>query len=290
MKPNWSYSRFSTFTSCQNKYLLNYIKELVVVGKEIEVQSKGLALHSIMEFMNSKLSYDELISLAQKNIGEREFDKEKYPVIKTLPRIWEWWREFVIPYENQGFTLLKESWENGTIAEKKIVGALDTLLIKEDTREVRIYDFKTPKNANASSYQKQLILYAYLIGKRLEIDNIPKHIKLFVFFPMADLKDEELTDSELAKKQAMKMMKQIIYTKDDIDKIIHEFEEIIKLESTIDWEKADPRQTAQISFSCQWCSFCGMKKYCPISYESGFRAPRSAKVFTKEEYEKQKNS
>jgi hypothetical protein len=287
--PRWSYSRFSTFSSCQNKYNLSYQKELSVIGKEIAVQHKGLAFHEIAEMMNSKLSYEELMIMAQKKIDGKEFDQEKFPVIKAIPRLWEWWQEFVTPFENQGYQLKKESWENGIIADKKIVGALDTLLIDEIKKEVRIYDFKTPKTPNASNYSKQLILYAYLIGTRLGIKNISEHVKLFVFFPLANLKDEELTDKAEAKKQAMKMMKQIDFTEDDIYNVVTEFEEIIKLDATIDWENADPRMLAQLNFTCSWCDFAGNKQYCPISYESGCRFPRKAKVITKEERDAQKN-
>jgi len=287
--PKWSYSRFSTFQSCRNKYNLQYIKELIVIGKEVEVADKGLSFHQIAEQMNSKISLEELTSIAIKDLKDREFDQEKYPILKAIPRLYCWWHEFIIPFENQGFTLYKETWERGIILEKPIVGALDTLLINDKTKEVRIYDFKTGKKPDASSYKNQLLLYAYLIGKRLNIEKISEKIKIFVFFPLANIDDNEVTNIDLAKKQSMKMMKQIIYSEEDVLKTLSEFEEIIKEDSTINWEKADPRIDAKISFACSWCNFAGSKQYCPISYDSGCRFPRKAQIMTKEEYEKIKN-
>jgi hypothetical protein len=281
----WSYSRFSTFNSCQNKYYLQYIKELVVIGKEIEVQDKGLSVHQIAEQMNSKLSFEELMEIAKKDLGERSFDQEKFPVIKAIPRLYEWWQEFIVPYEQKGFELKKESWERGIIANQPIVGALDTLLINEKSKDIRIYDFKTAKTPNASTYQKQLILYAYLIGKRLNIDNISDKVKIFVFFPLANIIEEEVSNKEIAKKQAMKMMKQIIYTDEDIINIILEFEDIIKKDLTIDWNNINPMEIAQLSYGCSWCNFAGNKQYCPLSYNSGLRFSRKAKVLTKQEKE-----
>jgi hypothetical protein len=283
--PRWSYSRLSTFSSCRNKYNLVYQKELVVIGKEIAVQDKGLSLHQIAEQMNSSLSFENLIEIAKKDLEGRSFDQEKFPILKSIPRLYEWWQEFIVPFEQKGFKLEKEHWENGTLLDKKIVGALDTLLINEITKDIRIYDFKTAKTPNISTYQKQLILYAYLIGTRLGIKNISEKVKLFVFFPLANVLDEETTDKEIAKKQAMKMMKQIIYTNEDITNIVSEFEEIIKEDTTINWEIADPINDAQLSFSCSWCDFAGNKQYCPLSYNSGLRFPRKAKVITKAEKE-----
>jgi hypothetical protein len=283
LNPRWSYSRFSTFSSCQNKYNLTYQKELVVVGKEIAVQDKGLSVHQIAEQMNSNLSYEELLEIAKKDLEGRAFDQEKFPILKAIPRLYEWWQEFIVPFEKNNFKLEKEHWERGTLLDKQVVGALDTLLINEISKDIRIYDFKTAKTANASTYQKQLIFYAYLIGTRLGIRNIPEKIKLFVFFPLANLLNEEVSDREIAKKQAMKMMKQIIYTNDDINTIVSEFEDIIKKDETIEWEKSDARETAQLSFYCSWCDFAGNKQYCPLSYESGCRFPRKAKIIHKNE-------
>jgi hypothetical protein len=270
---------------------LSYRQELSVIGREVAVQDKGLSIHQIAEQMNSSLSYEELLKIAQKDLEGRNFDQEKFPVIKVIPRLYEWWQEFIVPYEKKGFKLFKESWERGTIAEKPVVGALDTCLINESTKEVRIYDFKTPKTPNVSNYQKQLLLYANLIGERLGIANKSEKIKLFIFFPLADMKDDEFSDREIAKKQAMKMMKQIVYTDEDINNVISEFENIIKEDLSLEWDKLSPKDLAQLSFSCSWCDFLGHREYCPLSYESSYRFPRKAKVLTKaerEEYEKTK--
>jgi hypothetical protein len=291
-KPNqkWSHSRFNTFNTCKNKYKLQYLAQLIVTGKEIEVTDKGLSLHNIAEQMNSKISLEELIEIAKKDLEERKFDQEKFPILKIIPRFFEWWQEFVIPFENNGFKLYKESWEKGTILDKNVVGALDTLLINESTKEIRIYDFKTPKTPNTASYKNQMLLYAFLISRRLKIDNIAEKIKIFIFFPLANIDDDEINNKELAKKQAMKMMKQIIFSDEDIRKIITEYETMIIEDESIDWSLANPMEDAKLGYYCSWCQFAGSKKYCPVSYESGCRLSRSVKIMTKEEYEKTKNS
>jgi hypothetical protein len=290
MNNRWSYSRFSTYSSCKNKYFLTYIKELIVIGKESELADKGLSFHEIAEQMNSQISYEDLIEIAKKDLAGRAFDQEKYPVLKAIPRLYQYWQEFIILYEQTGFKLYKENWERGIIGGKNIVGALDTLLINEETKEVRIYDFKTGKTANTSGYKNQLLLYAYLIGKRLGITDFASKIKLFVFFPLAGLLDEETTDETVAKKMANKMMKQIVYSNEDVQENILNFEIIIAEDAKTDWENQDPMKTAQMSYACSWCNFAGSKQHCPVSYMSGCRFPRSAKIMTKEEYEKTKTT
>lgn len=287
--PRWSYSRFSTFKSCKNKYKLQYLDQFVVIGREVDVADKGLSIHQIAEQLNSEMTFEQLMDIAKKDLETRSFDQEKFPVIKAIPRLWEWYQEFIVPFEKSGFRLYKESWERGIIEEQNFVGALDTLLIKEETNDIRIYDFKTAKTANASTYKSQLYLYTYLIAKRLGIEDFSNKIKLFVFFPLSDLKDEEVSDKEFAKKQAMKMMKQIVFTNEDILSNIEDIRSSIIEDSKTDWANSDPRELAQMSYSCSWCGFCGNKTYCPLSYESGLRFPRKASVLTKESADKLKN-
>jgi len=281
--PRWSASRFGTYTGCKNKYNIVYQKELVVVGKENSLAAKGLSFHEIAEFMDSTKTLKQLTSFAKKHLKDVTFDQEKYPVIKTIPRFYLWWQEYIKKFEEQGFELFRENWEYGKIDESPIVGAVDVLLINRKTKEVKIIDYKTASQAKIAGYENQLILYAYLLSKRLKIkeEDITKKIETYVFFPMAGLKDEEATDTEIAQKMMMKSMKQLVYSLDDVDNTLAEFRGIIKESESIDWEKSNPKDNATMSFACSFCDICGHQVLCPLSYEAKLRFPRKAKIYLK---------
>lgn len=279
----WSYSRFSTYKSCKNKYFLTYIKKLTVVGLKEELASKGLSFHEIAEKMNSNLSLEELMNIAKKDLEERDFDQSEFPILQTIPRLYQFWQNFIIPYENQGYKLIKESEEFGKIGDTDLIGYIDSLLINEQEKKAIILDFKTGKTPNTSSYKSQLLLYAYMIGKKLGITNFADNIKLYVFFPLASSSEEESSNSDLAKEMALKMIKRIIYTNEDVENNINDFDAILKEEKELDWEKQNITDLSNFSFACNWCPFAGNKQYCPLSYERGKRFLRSAKVLTREE-------
>jgi hypothetical protein len=281
MNNRWSASRFSCFTGCKQKYYLTYIRELVVIGREAEVATKGLSFHQIAEEMDSSKSEQDLFTIAEKILDEANFDKEKYPVIKSIPRFYLWWQTYIKPYEDKGWTLSKENWENGKIDESPLVGAIDVLLISPDKKEAIIIDYKTAATAKADGYKQQLLLYTYMIAKRLKIKDYTK-IKCYVFFPLSGLKEENNDDPKKTTEIMMqKTMKQILFTSEDVDATISEFKQIVDASSKTDWDHWDSTTGSTLSYSCSFCAFLGNKECCPESYNHSFRFPRRAKVLTK---------
>jgi len=281
--PRWSASRFGTFKGCKNKYNIVYIKELVVSGRESPLAAKGLSFHEIAEWMDSSKTLRGLTTFAKKKLKDATFDQEKYPIIKAIPRFYYWWQDYIKKYEEQGFELFRENWEYGKIDEHNVIGAIDVLLINPKTKEVKIVDYKTSSQAKLNGYENQLLLYVYLLSKRLKIkeEDITKKIETYGFFPLAGLKDEELSDPEIAKKMMMKNMKQLVYTIEDVDNALKEFRDIIKESDNTDWENIDPKEAATMSFACSFCDACGHQLLCPISYQAGLRFPRKAKIHLK---------
>jgi hypothetical protein len=286
MNNRWSASRFGTWLGCKQKYKLVYNDELVVIGRDAEVATKGLAFHEIAEHMDSTKTEADLYEMAKEVLGTKDFDQEKYPVIKAIPRFYMWWQEYVKKYEDQGYTLYRENWENSKLDDKPLVGAIDVLLINEKTKDVRIYDYKTGSTAKIAGYENQLLLYVYMIAKRLGISDYSK-LQTYLFFPLAGLKDENNEDpKKTTEKMMLKTMKQLIFTEQDVNDVITNFKNIINETESIDWDKWDAVQNATMSFACSFCSFVGHSKHCPLSYASNCRFPRKAVVMTKEEAKK----
>jgi hypothetical protein len=262
---------------------LTYERELVVVGREAELAQKGLSFHQIAEAMDSTKTEQDLYDLAKKILDDSTFDQEKYPVIKSIKRFYLWWQVYIKAYENAGWTLYKETWENGKLVDKPLVGAIDCLLVAPDKKSAIIIDYKTAATAKADSYKDQLLLYAWMVAKRLHIDDYT-NVKCYVFFPLAGLKDEDENDSKKTAEVMMyKMMKQILFTNQDVEAVVSNCENIIKDADNLNLENWDSQKNATMSFSCSFCPFLGNKEYCPESYAHSFRFPRKAKVYTKTE-------
>jgi hypothetical protein len=284
----FSASRFGTYLGCKTKYKHVYQSELVVVGREAEVALKGTSFHLIAEKMEIGWTLDQLYDYAKEILGQQTFDQEKYPVIKSIPRFYRWWQEYVEPAVADGFKLYKENWENSSLNGKALCGAIDVLLINDKTKEVKIFDYKTAASAKLDGYEGQLLLYAYMISKRLKIAeaDIPSKIKLYLFFPLAGIKTEDPDDADKVEKNMLKNVKQLIYTAKDVSEKIAQFAAIIDEDEKTDWDALDLKQNATMNFTCGFCQFCGHPRYCPLSYESGLRFPRKALVMPKDEYKK----
>jgi hypothetical protein len=265
---------------------LTYEDQLVVIGREAELATKGLSFHQIAEAMDSSKTEQNLYDLAKKILDEADFDQEKYPVIKSIPRFYKWWQTYIKANEDKGYTLHKENWENTKIGDKPIVGAIDCLLISKDRKSAIIIDYKTAATAKADSYKSQLLLYSWMVANRLKIKDYTQ-IKCYVFFPLAGLKEEDNSNPKKTTEIMMqKTMQQILFTNDDVERVVTEFKQIIKDTETVDWKNWDPAKNSTMSFSCSFCSFLGHKEYCPESYNKSFRFPRKAKVYTKQQLKK----
>jgi hypothetical protein len=287
--PRFSASRFSAFKGCRQKYKLTYKDELVVIGKAADVTEKGLAFHSIAEEMSTNMTEEDLLQVASNIINEREFDKEKYPVIKSVPRLVYWWNYFVKPLEESGYEVRKEVWYNDVLAGAPVTGAVDCLIINEKEKKAEIIDYKTANTPNASSYKNQLMFYAYLVGKQmgLTMEETAENIGTSIFFPLAGL-DKDVDETTM-KDNTLKNMKRVLFTVDQMKEVVESFENIIKEDQQIDWDSITPSEGCQISYICNFCSFAGHPDYCPVTYKNGIYFPRSSKVVTKEESKKLNN-
>lgn len=275
--PKWSASRFSSYLGCKNKYFLSYIANLQVSGRDAEVQTKGLAFHEIAEEMNSTITLEQLLEITNKKIDNFNYDKEKYPIEKAIPKFFMFWQEYVKPLEEKEFTYQKEIWINDILANSKITGAIDLLLINKETKEAVIFDYKTGQTAKIDGYENQLMLYAYAIKNQL--NTTFDKIKTYLFFPLAGLKDD-LSSEDLIRKSMMKSLKQLIYTEDQLDEMINQYKSIITESAITKWSEFDLETNATMDYGCTWCGFLG-SRFCPTSQKQGFIFPRKGKIFQK---------
>lgn len=289
MNPKYSASRFSAHNSCLQKYKLTYIDELVVENREFSVQKKGLIFHSIAEHTEIGESYESVFKRAEKEIADSGMTKEeleKYPLIKAIPGFYFWWQKYIEENVKNGFGLYKEQWEKGELAGMPLTGALDVCLINEQTTQFRIYDYKTGATAKLSDdYKNQLILYVYMLSKKFGVpeNEIPERFKCYLFYPLAGIKDLDVTNAAKVEKLALKNTLEYRFTLEDYYDTIKRFSDVIADDASRDWSAVDQVKDANMDFSCSFCSFCGHPRYCKLTYDAGLTFPRSAKVMTKEE-------
>ncbi len=125
---------------------------------------------------------------------------------------------------------------------------------------------------------------------KIDINEAPDKVKLFVFFPLAKVDDLEMTDEQLCIKNAMKNFKQIEYTVDDIKSVVEKFKNYIKESDQFDWDNNINESSGETSFACSFCDFCGMTKNqdvpgfhgCKATRDKGLFAKRSTKVVQKD--------
>ena len=289
MNPKYSASRFTTYSNCLQKYKLTYIDELVVENREFAVQKKGLVFHSIAENTSIGESYESLFKRAEQTIKDANFtdeELEKYPIIKAIPGFYFWWQKYVESSVKEGFMLYKEQWENGELCGEPLCGALDVCLINEQTKQFKIFDYKSGSQEKLSDgYKDQLLLYVYMLSKKYNIpdDKIVDSFKCYLFYPLAGIKDIDVTNAVKVEKRALKSTLEYRFTLEEYHDTIKRFSDIIEDTKKRDWEKLDQVENAKLDFSCGFCGFCGHPRYCKLSYDSGLTFPRSAKVMTKEE-------
>jgi RecB family exonuclease len=294
MGKNWSASRVATYKTCKLQYKYKYIDEIYPVEDySAEAASKGTSFHEIAEFMDSSKSYEDLVAFAKSHLENADFDTEKYPIIKTMPRFWEFWEHRIKQSEALGFTLSKENWEHFTIADTKFVGAIDVLLINKSTGEVKIYDYKSGGTAKVSDdYKRQLTIYALAIGQRLgyDIPTIVKKISTFLFFPLAKIENEEATDSTVARTAMLKSIKELKLRIEDLTSLVEELRVLIAESNSSKWDELKT-DDASIGFYCSWCPYLGSIPEqcdgdaaflgCRLTYLQGLKSPRSMKFARK---------
>ena len=294
MNPKYSASRFGCYKGCLLKYKLSYIDELTDNGtRPFDLQTKGLVFHEIAEHTEVGESFESIMERAKKVIDSHEYDKEKYPIEKAIPRFYYFWKNYVEKYVNEGYKLYKEEWKNDTISGEPLCGAIDLLLVNKnhlacnDSKPaVIIYDYKSGSSAKIGDYSDQLTLYAYMMARELKISlvDIPKKIKSYLFFPLAGLAKADDSTEEKMIKNTLKNLLEYKFSLDEFKTTINSFEIIVEDSKTRDWSKIDPIKDSKVEFSCGFCAFSGHPKYCPVTYNAGLTFPHSAKIKTKQEW------
>ena len=295
MNPKYSASRFGCYKGCLLKYKLTYIDELTDNGtRPSELAVKGIVFHKIAEETQIGESFESINERAKKVIDSYEYDKEKYPVDKAVPRFYYFWKTYIEKCVSEGYELYKEEWKNDTIAGEPLCGAIDLLLINKqnlqnDKPAVIIFDYKSGSSAKIGNYSEQLTLYAWMMARELGIkeEDIPKKIKSFLFFPLAGIKKADDSTEEKMKINTLKNILEYKFSLSEIRTTICSFEKIVEATKAKDWAKIDPLKDSNVDFGCTFCCFCGHPKYCPTTFNAGLTFPHSAKIKTKQEWKEE---
>jgi len=307
--PRYSPSRVGCFNDCQLKYFYQYLAEFVPVGgPPVDVQAKGTDLHEVMELFDSGKTIDDLTDMIREKQKAAEYDTSKYDHMRSIPRLWQFWTKHVKVKEDAGWKVKKEGWLNMDWAsfskrvtktrmkEVQMVGAVDLMLVsqerKKDDRRYEVIDYKTGGTASISpDYARQLMIYGLLIAEKYGIpyEEIPDRVSLSLFFPMAKVKDEEAVDEAVAEKEMLRNLKELKYTREDLDEVVKKVNDTISATNSTDWEKMDPKVIASMKFSCNWCPFLGSTpdqgpdgfRGCELTSLQGKTTPEGVKFMTK---------
>jgi len=281
MSNKYSHSRISCFDGCKLKYKYTYHDKITATGADTKLADKGSALHHTFEAYKVGDTYETLKALIDKQIENYKLDPNEYPYEEGI-------RRFIAFRENWFNPKLEthkhshEQWANGTLVGVPMCGQLDTVL--ENDNEIIIIDFKSSKSMDTKSYQKQLMLYAYLKGtmKKWNIKEIAEKVKLYLFYPFGDVTAKKYDTIE---KRALFCLKQIIFTEDDLERVIHEYSKTIKEIQATDFSSITYKD-ARESFACQWCPFFGSIEDdtigfagCKLTYDNGARQLRTTKFY-----------
>ena len=292
--PRWSSSRLSSIGQCSTAYINTYINELVMVGgKTADVLDKGTAAHEICEWYDSTKTEDELRAEVDRVVALHNYDKDKYDLKLMVPRFMAFWNQFVRPKEADGYKVIKEGWKNFRIGNTgPWVGALDLVVRKGD--DVHIIDYKSGGSAKLDKgYLKQLMIYALAFGheNKWTVEQMAANIKVYLFFPIAGLKEEEQTDPLVAEKQAMKNLKSSSLDAQDLEDLVREIEVEVLRDGVTDWSKKTGMD-GSMGFWCSWCPYKGSVRSqsdhpgfipCELTYNEDFRSSRGVKFIPKEE-------
>ena len=83
-----------------------------------------------------------------------------------------------------------------------------------------------------------------------EFEQVAKHFKLFVFFPLVDLK----TDSY------EKCLREVPFTAEDVAEVLADVKKTCDIIDGYDFSRpAEVLQLSNPNFQCKWCAFCGAK-------------------------------
>jgi hypothetical protein len=283
MSKNFSYSRVSTFNTCKLKYKFQYYQEIKAEGVDRKLADKGNAIHLAFEKYVKGDTVEKIMQYVDENIAKYKLNKEDYNYQEAVERFIEFQQSFMEPKIESGFKVYKEMWARSTFCSQPFIGALDTVLISNE--EIIIVDFKSAKSAKTDSYQTQLLIYAYLLGKdrNWSYEEITNKIKVYVFFPLADIGKRA---SLLPVHDRMtSVLKQIVYNEITLQNTIQTLEKDIEKILAIDWNSINEND-AEMSYVCQFCDFRGAIPDpkinfigCPLTYAAGIRQSRKTKYY-----------
>lgn len=293
--PKWSYSRISTYDACMLKYYYRYVMPYDPNQEaNTEAAHKGSCFHEMAEQMESGKSLEEMQEVLEAKIVEHNVDRTKYSEDEAFRRFMLFWPEYVTKKEAEGYITRKEFTFKSNIDDHLYTGNLDLSLYKykEDGTldKVLIYDYKSPKSSSASSYKKQIVLYAYMVGQTQgwTSQQIYDNIECYIFFPFSEQKKGNDYDNMLAS------VKRVNYKPEDVDEVIKHNISVVREADNIPWNTIDiPNLGTYTKFSCSYCPYLGAIEDkstgfpgCNCSYNMGFRQMRGLKFNLREGYKK----
>lgn len=176
------------------------------------------------------------------------------------------------------------------LQDDEIINLRNTPGCKSLHSKIQIYDYKSPKSSSASSYKKQIVLYAYMVGQAQgwTSQQIYDNIECYIFFPFSEQKKGNDYDNMLAS------VKRVNYKPEDVDEVIKHNISVVREADNIPWNNIDiPNLGTYTKFSCSYCPYLGAIEDkstgfpgCNCSYNMGFRQMRGLKFNLREGYKK----
>lgn len=160
---NLSYSSFSKYNECPNKY--NFLYNFQFKTSEDEYAAYGLLAHSILNQLHQKSMTQDVVTKSQineiivnniqKSVNIKEDDEKLDNVIECVKSYWEdYGRHYNTLATELPFSIQREKYN--------LTGQID-LIIKENDNDITVIDFKTTKTQNIfrdiDKYKEQLYLY-----------------------------------------------------------------------------------------------------------------------------------
>ena len=275
-KKTVSFSQFSNWWVCPNRWRLDYIEKLKTFEDSIHM-SFGTAIHEVIQaFLTSYLNVSEEEARKIDLIGTFITAFKTQVTGKGIKYTPEEFNEFVedgkailaefLSPENIRYYFPRDKWELVGIEKKFIEPVLNNvnldarldLVLKDKTNgDIRIVDLKTATNAWTASQKEdftktsQLLLYKAIYSK---VNNISLG-KIHVEFIILKRKFYENSKYEQTRIQVFKPAA----FQDNILQVIKEFKNFVKYSFTPEGEHnltaRYPKQPGKGKTHCKWCNY-----------------------------------
>lgn len=317
MPKNISVSKKKCFEGCKLQFKYQYIDHFKPVEDVTpDVTQKGLVMHQTFENLlkyenyeitgegenvveTAKLPYRQApLEVVMKTFQEAveanhltPLAAKKYNLKKGIKRWLSFKHDFM---DKTGHVFYAEKkYEEFLFGETKTTAILDLI---EDNGDgtYNIYDYKTPQTSDLKRYQDQLMTYAYMMAvvkgiiplNSEDYDEVAKHFKLFVFFPLLNGEHEDYGPS----------LKQVKFTGAKVRDTIEHLKAVCDEIDAFDFTKpAEALMPPKVDFVCNWCTFCGAKpnkaigfEGCPITCFAGYLQKSEFKKEVKKKEEEKK--